>query len=128
MKINNRGQSLVMFVLIIPIILLVLVLVYDVGNAIYEKNRLSNTCFLAEDYALDNFDSINENDVINYILNDNSELNNISVIFKDNTVIIETEKKIKGVISKNLGLDLIEIKSKYIGSINNEKKNIERIK
>lgn len=128
MKLNNKGQSLVMFILIIPIILLVLVLVYDVGNAIYEKNRLSNTCFLAEDYALDNIESISENDVINYILSNNSDLNNISVIFKDNTVIIEAEKKIKGVISKNFSLDLIEVKSKYIGSINNDKKNIERIK
>ena len=46
LKINNKGQSLVMFVLIIPIFLLILTLVYDVGNAIYEKDRLSNTNYL----------------------------------------------------------------------------------
>ena len=47
LKINNKGQSLVMFVLIIPIFLLILTLVYDVGNAIYEKDRLSNTNYLS---------------------------------------------------------------------------------
>ena len=42
-RLNNRGQSLVMFVVIIPIFLLIITLIYDVGNAIYEKNSLSNT-------------------------------------------------------------------------------------
>ena len=60
MRLNNKGQSLVMFVLIIPIILLILVLIYDVGNALYEKNRMSNTNYLATNYGLDNIDSINE--------------------------------------------------------------------
>ena len=50
LKINNKGQSLVMFVLIIPIFLLILTLVYDVGNAIYEKDRLSNTNYLTIEY------------------------------------------------------------------------------
>ena len=68
MKLNNKGQSLVMFVLIIPIILLLLVLIYDVAGALYEKNRLSNTSYLACEYALDSIDSIDENVVIEYIL------------------------------------------------------------
>ena len=40
MRLDNKGQSLVMFILIIPIILLLLVLIYDVAGALYEKNRL----------------------------------------------------------------------------------------
>ena len=55
LKINNKGQSLVMFVLIIPIFLLILTLVYDVGNAIYEKDRLSNTNYLTIEYGLNNW-------------------------------------------------------------------------
>jgi hypothetical protein len=54
LKINNKGQSLVMFVLIIPIFLLILTLIYDVGNAIYEKDRLSNTNYLTIEYGLYN--------------------------------------------------------------------------
>ena len=128
MRLNNKGQSLVMFILIIPIILLLLVLIYDVAGALYEKNRLSNTSYLACEYALDNIDSIDENNVIEYILKNSDNLNNISVIFKDGLVDIELDKNIKGVFGKSLNFDLVEVKSKYKGSIVNGKKNIERIK
>ncbi len=128
MRLNNKGQTLVMFVLIIPIILFILVLIYDVAGAIYEKNRLSNTSYLACEYALDNIDSIDENDVISYILKNSDSLNNIMVIIKDNTIEIELDKRIKGIFGKNISLNLIEIRSKYRGSIINNEKNIERIK
>ena len=54
LRLNNKGQSLVMFIILLPILLLILTLVYDVGNAIYEKDRLSNTNYMVVDYALDN--------------------------------------------------------------------------
>ena len=57
LRLNNKGQSLVMFIILLPILLLILTLVYDVGNAIYEKDRLSNTNYMVVDYALDNIDS-----------------------------------------------------------------------
>ena len=36
-KLNNKGQSLVMFILIIPILLLIMILVIDLGNIIVTK-------------------------------------------------------------------------------------------
>ena len=128
MRLNNKGQSLVMFILIIPIILLLLVLIYDVAGALYEKNRLSNTCYLAEEYALDNIDNIDENSVINYILKNSENLKKVSVIIKDRVVDIELNKEIKGIFGKNFNFDLVGVKSKYKGTIVNGKKNIERIK
>ena len=128
MMLNNKGQTLVMFVLIIPIILLTLVLIYDVGNAIYEKNRISNTGYLAIEYALDNINIIDENSVVNYIIKNSDNLSNITVTIKDNIVNVSIEKKIEGLFSKNFDFDLTTVKSKYQGTINNGKKNIERIK
>ena len=75
LKINNKGQSLVMFVLIIPIFLLILTLVYDVGNAIYEKDRLSNTNYLTIEYGLNNIDTVTENDLKNLELNSQEKAN-----------------------------------------------------
>ncbi len=128
MRLNNKGQSLVIFILIIPIILLLLVLIYDVAGAIYEKNRLSNTNYLSIEYALDNIDSIDENDIIAYILKNSENLDNISVIIKDGIVDIELDKNINGLLGKNFNFDLVEVKSKQRGTIVNGKKNIERIK
>lgn len=128
MKLNNKGQSLVIFILIIPIILLLFVLIYDVADAIYEKNRLSNTSYLAIEYALDNINSIDENSVVDYILKNSDNLNNISVIIEDGKVDIELGKNIKGFFGKSFNFDLLEIKTKYSGTIVDEEKNIERIK
>ena len=77
LRLNNKGQSLVMFIILLPILLLILTLVYDVGNAIYEKDRLSNTNYMVVDYALDNIDSIDEDDLNTLILKNDNNLDDI---------------------------------------------------
>ena len=42
MRLNNKGQSLVLFIVIIPIIIGIMVMVIDIGNVIYEKQELDN--------------------------------------------------------------------------------------
>lgn len=126
MLMNRRGQSLVVFVLVIPIIILVLVSVFDVSSALYEKNRLSNTNYLAVDFALDNIDTISSEDVIDYILSNTKNISDYEVVLNDDTVEIEINKELHGLISDNI--NLINVKSRYIGTIRDNKKNIERIK
>ena len=86
LRLNNKGQSLVMFIILLPILLLILTLVYDVGNAIYEKDRLSNTNYMVVDYALDNIDSIDEDDLNTLILKNDNNLDDISIMIIDNSV------------------------------------------
>ena len=47
MKLNNKGQALVEFVLIFPIVIFLLLAVVDVGNIIYTKNTLVNKLDIA---------------------------------------------------------------------------------
>lgn len=127
-KLNNKGQSLVMFVVIIPILCLVFTLVYDIGIAIYEKNRLSNTCYIVIDYGLDNIDSINESDLIDLIQKNINNLSYISVFNSENSIEIKLSKNIKGIMGKMFGFNLIEANTYYEGKIVNNEKKIERIK
>lgn len=127
LKINNKGQSLVMFVLIIPIFLLILTLVYDVGNAIYEKDRLSNTNYLTIEYGLNNIDTITENDLKNLIEKNTSNLKYIYVTIEDNQIEIKMEKEAKSIIGKMFNFNLVKIISHYKGKIINNQKEIERI-
>ena len=127
-KLNNKGQSLVMFIIIIPIFCLILTLVYDVGSAIYEKNRLSNTSYMVIEYGLDNINSVNENDLIELIQKNTSNLSYISVLIEDTKVEIKLSKDIKGIIGRMFGFNLIEANSHYKGNIINGEKKIERIK
>ena len=127
LKINNKGQSLVMFVLIIPIFLLILTLVYDVGNAIYEKDRLSNTNYLTIEYGLNNIDTVTENDLKNLIEQNTSNLKYIYVTIEENQIEIKMEKDAKSIIGKMFNFNLVKIISHYKGKIVNNQKEIERI-
>ena len=127
LKINNKGQSLVMFVLIIPIFLLILTLVYDVGNAIYEKDRLSNTNYLTIEYGLNNIDTVTENDLKNLIEQNTSNLKYIYVTSEENQIEIKMEKDAKSIIGKMFNFNLVKIISHYKGKIINNQKEIERI-
>ena len=128
LRLNNKGQSLVMFIVLIPIVLLVFTLVYDVGNAIYEKERLSNTNYMTIEYALDNINNVNENDLIELIMKNNSNLSSISVIIENNVINIKISKNIRGIIGKMFDFDLIEARSEYTGKLTSDGKKIERIK
>lgn len=128
LRLNNKGQSLVMFIVLIPIVLLVFTLVYDVGNAIYEKERLSNTNYMTIEYALDNINNVNENDLIELIMKNNSGLSSISVIIDNNVINIKISKNIRGIIGKMFDFDLIEARSEYTGKLTSDGKKIERIK
>lgn len=127
LKINNKGQSLVMFVLIIPIFLLILTLVYDVGNVIYEKDRLSNTNYLTIEYGLNNIDTVTENDLKNLIEQNTSNLKYIYVTIEENQIEIKMEKDAKSIIGKMFNFNLVKIISHYKGKIINNQKEIERI-
>ena len=126
-NLNNKGQSLVMFVLIIPIFLLILTLVYDVGNAIYEKDRLSNTNYLTIEYGLNNIDTVTENDLKNLIEQNTSNLKYIYVTIEENQIEIKIEKDAKSIIGKMFNFNLVKIISHYKGKIINNQKEIERI-
>ena len=127
LKINNKGQSLVMFVLIIPIFLLILTLVYDVGNEIYEKDRLSNTNYLTIEYGLNNIDTVTENDLKNLIEQNTSNLKYIYVTIEENQIEIKMEKDAKSIIGKMFNFNLVKIISHHKGKIINNQKEIERI-
>ena len=122
LKINNKGQSLVMLVLIIPIFLLILTLVYDVGNAIYEKDRLSNTNYLTIEYGLNNIDTVTENDLKNLIEQNTSNLKYIYVTIEENQIEIKMEKDAKSIIGKMFNFNLVKIISHYEGKIINNQK------
>ena len=124
-KLNNKGQSLVMFILIIPVLVLIMILVIDIGNGILVKQEMDNINYLTVNYALDNIDDINlENNLINLITLNDKELSVINVKIENDIVTIELKKNIKGIFSKKL--KLVNVSSKYIGYIDNNKKIIER--
>jgi len=111
-KLNNKGQSLVMFILIIPILLLMFVIVFDIGNAFVSKQELDNINNLAIDYGLEHITEDNlETKLIEMINTNNDTLKEISVLVEDNKIKVTIKKNINGILAK--GFKILEIESKY---------------
>ena len=126
---NNRGQSLVMFVLVIPILLMILILVLDIGRMYLERRELDNINYIALDYAIERINEENINDKIVEIIKKNDQ--NIVITknnIEDNKIYLVTEKEYDGYFLGFISKKLITIKSVYVGYQINDKKYIERVK
>ena len=125
LKLNNKGQSLVLFIMIIPILLLIMVFVYDMGMLLYEKDRLSNTINMVIDYTLDNKEVSDEE--IKELINKNTNREVEIKIDRDNDSIkIEAQEEAKFIFSNLFDFDFTKIDIKYEGKIIDNKKIIER--
>lgn len=85
---NSKGQALVEFILVLPIFLLVIISIIDLGNIISKKYSLEND--------LDTIvDMYNDNNIekINYYISDKDI--KINYDKKDDLIIINLSKKVK---------------------------------
>ena len=87
-KINQNGQALVEFIVILPIFLLLVMGIFDFGNILYQKYKLENHL----DYIVELYKSDVEDDLEAYL--DNNEIE-MTTRLGDNYSIIELSKKLK---------------------------------
>ena len=125
---NNRGQSLVIFIVMIPIFLLLMILIYDMGNLAYERHELDSINKIVIDYGLDNINNLDlVKEMYSLAKSNNDNINN-EIHFKNNKLYINSKYYVKGVFTKILNVDGYMLKSSYRGYIDNNKHVIERIK
>ena len=120
---DRKGQSLVLFVLLLPLIIGIMILVIDVGNAIVEKNKINNTLEMVLEIALDDNLSTPE---IQALLNKNLKENDNKITKEENKITIISTTYVKGIFSKTFGFQGFEIKSEYTGEVINNKINITK--
>ena len=124
---NNRGQSLVLFVFIIPIVLLVIMAIIDIGKMSLLKEELDNINNIAIDYGLDNLSKENLKDEIDVLIQKNkNDIDNVNIEIKEKELKIVLSDSIDLVILKNS--NILSVKSSYVGYIKEDKKIIERAK
>ena len=125
-KLNNKGQSLVMFILIIPILLLIMILVIDLGNIIVTKTHFDNTNYLVIDYALDHLEEEDlESKVLGLINANNSGGLETKIDISNDKILVTTRKEVKGLLTNSIKIKTII--SNYEGYIKDDKKIIGRV-
>lgn len=62
---NNKGQALIEFILIIPVLMLLILGIFDIGNIIYKRYQLENDL----DYIVDLYEESKMSEIDSYIRN-----------------------------------------------------------
>ena len=126
-SLNNRGQTLVLFVMLLPIMLLVMVLVFDIGKSIVEKQKLDNISFMIVSYGIEHSKDDNIEGTLKELVTLNyKDATDVEILVKDDYVSISLSGKVKGVFGNLVGKSFFEVRSYYIGNINDKK--IKRVK
>ena len=120
--INSRGQVLVIFVILLPIFLIIITGLVDLGLLNYNKKKLDSNTYDALEYYLDNFADELVVDKTKTLLNKN--LKDIDIVITDNgeIVTIKVSKNYKSIYSAIRSEDKITVK--YAG--NKETKEIKK--
>lgn len=108
-KLNNKGQALVMFVCLLPILIAVVGVVIDVSSMTISKNKLNNI----NKIAVSLFKDVNNSseDIINIIKINDENIKNIMINKEKKTVIID--KEINSIFGGIIGIKKYKIVSKY---------------
>lgn len=122
---NNRGQVLALFALMLPIITIILILTIDVSNLVINKLEIDNINKILVDYAIDKKEEPNLEELVNNIAHLNDSKLEVNINITDEKINIILSKKIIGIITKT---KIYDIKSNYECYYENNKKVIKRIK
>ena len=101
---NNKGQVLIIFVLLLPIFLLLITFVIDLGLLFIEKREISNNVYDAVEYYLDNS---NKEKTIKLLENNLSDIN-VQIIDNIEYVEITVQKEYKGIFNIIYDNEIIE--------------------
>ena len=124
---NNKGQTLVIFIVFLPLLLIIMATVIDVSLMYYEKNKLDNLNMMVTEYGINNLEGNNLEERVKELVYKNDKNSKIDKIeISESKIIIILSKSTKSTFGKIIGLDEYKIISKYIGINDKDKKEIKK--
>ena len=111
---NNKGQTLVIFVIILPILLIMLTLIIDLGFMYIEKRNIENNVYDSVEYYLENIAEEDINNKVNKLLDKNiKDIDKLIINDEEEFVEIKVSKIRKSIYS--IIINNTEISVKYKG-------------
>ncbi len=122
---NNKGQTLVIFIIMMPIILLIFTLVIDLGYVSKEKIKIDSTLRVImrnvlekETFSKEMIDDLIEKNELTY--------DDYKYSYENGLLKINITKNIKSILGKIINTDIYKIEIKLTGYIENDKIIIEK--
>ena len=102
---NNKGQTLVLFVILIPVLLLLFVTFYQIGSIGLDKKKIEDSIETALEYGVNNLDSellyVSMHDIIKESNNGIKEKDiEINVLGDEITIIVRKEYKVAFIVDE----------------------------
>lgn len=116
---NDKGQSLVIFVILLPVILLLMAGIVDIGNFLVEKNSYENEVKSTINYGMKHLDEENIAQKLNDLLDSNIE-GKKQINIENETIKIKVNAITKSLFSDIIDFDY-QIDISYIGYMDNDK-------
>ena len=120
---NNKGQTLVMFILLLPLFVLLFSFVINEGYVYIEKRSLTNNIKEAINYRfqLEETDEIISDKVYNYIYKNVEDISSLDIQLNDNYIKITASISVKAELPMIIKKDSFTITVSYTGHISDEK-------
>lgn len=125
---NNKGQSLAIFIIFVPVFIMIGVFVIDVYNAKLESRKLDDINKMVIKYGLDHIEEDPYDDMVNLIYKNDDEIDDykIEINTEEQTIKIVIKKTTNGFFGRIIGKEIFTEESNYYGYIKNDKKIIEK--
>ena len=119
---NNKGQVLVLFILLIPILLFAVAIVIDVGFLYEEKKHIEVSIKEGLSYVLNNIESNNLETKLEELITKNiDDIKEVNIHKNDDYLEINIKKDYKGLFRLFFKNNIYEIENTYYGYISEEK-------
>ncbi len=115
---NNKGQVLVTFILIIPLLLIVAAFIVDNVYISYQMNKLNQLNYLILDDSKN--EDLTTSEIEEYIYKNDKDIQIDLIVKTSDTIEITIRKNIKSIFGSIIGKDSYSLVSKKSINISNE--------
>lgn len=127
-RFNNKGQSLAIFVIFVPVFIMMGTYVVDVSFAKYNERRLDNLNKQVINYGLKHIDEEPYDNMVDLIYQNDSDIDFYEININNETkeISVTLSKSTKGFFGSIVGKEIYNEKSSLKGYIKDDKKIIEK--
>lgn len=124
---NNKGQTLILFVILLPILLLLFAVVVDTGLLLKEQTKLNSTLRTILKTTYQKKEEENYEEMVKELCNKNNiPIDNLQIEVTDTNIIISNTYEKESIFGKVIGIHAYKIKSSFKGIETNEGLQIEK--
>lgn len=120
---NNKGQTLIIFVILIPIIILMMAIVVDVGILQNEVTKATGVVDMAIHEA---FLKGDEGVVETLLVENDIPVENLNVSFEEDEIEVSLTYSVEALFGRIVGLETYDVNVHRVGKLSNDEVIIEK--